>query len=66
MQNLPKRKEPIYSSYLSWKEQMAARSFTLNIRKVLAMLRKERTGIVKAGSGITNVFKAGYSPSGMI
>lgn len=56
MQNLPERKEPICSSHLSWKEQMVATSFTLNIRKYLAMLRKERTGIVKAGSGIANVF----------
>lgn len=27
------------------------------------MLRKERTWTVKAGIGIANAFKAGYSPS---
>lgn len=40
---------------------MVATSFTLNIRKDLAMLRKERAWIVRAGSGIVNAFKAGYS-----
>jgi len=36
---------------------MVATSFMFNIREDLAMLRKKRTWIVKAGSSITDVFK---------
>ena len=57
MQNPLKRKEPTHSSYSSWKKQMVATSFMFNIREDLAMLRKKRTWIVKAGSSITDVFK---------
>lgn len=66
MQNLPKSKELISFLDLSWKEQTVTTSFTLNFMEDLAMLRKERTWTVKAGSGIANIFKAGYSPSEMV
>lgn len=59
MQNLQKRKEPIHSLYPSQKEQIVATSFMLDTRKDLAMLQK-------ASSSIANVFKAGYSSSGMV